>query len=67
VYLPLAHEPFATVPLGLFEALVVSALAIAPLLAVEAGKALVRRTRCQGPEAKATRGRERQRPVEVRR
>jgi Ca2+-transporting ATPase len=67
VYLPLAHEPFATEPLGLFEALVVSALAIAPLLAVEAGKAVVRRRRRQEPQANATRGRERQRPVEVQR
>ncbi len=42
VYLPLAHEPFATVSLGLREALVVAALAVAPLIAVETGKALVR-------------------------
>jgi P-type Ca2+ transporter type 2C len=56
VYLPLAHEPFATVSLGPAEALVVLALAITPLLAVETGKALVRHARRQrhGPGAVPT-------------
>lgn len=53
VYLPVAHEPFATVSLGISEGLVVAALAIAPLLIVESGKGLARfaRRRSQGAEA----------------
>ena len=57
VYLPLAHEPFATVSLGLREALVVAVRSVAPLVAVETGKALVRRTARRKQEVEPTRPR----------
>jgi P-type Ca2+ transporter type 2C len=41
VYLPPAHEPFATVSLGLYETIVTVALALVPLVAVESGKVLL--------------------------
>ena len=58
VYLPLAHEPFATVSLGLREALVVAVLSVAPLIAVETGKTLVRRTSRRTQEVEPTRTRQ---------
>jgi Ca2+-transporting ATPase len=45
VYLPWAHEPFATRSLGASEAIVSVALALVPLVIVEVGKALVARRR----------------------
>ena len=42
VYLPLSHEPFATVSLGLWPALTAVALALVPAAVVEAAKAAVR-------------------------
>jgi calcium-translocating P-type ATPase len=68
VYLPLAHEPFATVSLGLSEALVVAALALAPLAFVESGKTLVDRIqRRSSTEAEPPRARQRPTPAETRR
>jgi magnesium-transporting ATPase (P-type) len=43
VYLPWAHAPFSTHSLGGYEAIVCATLAVAPLLVVEVGKALVAR------------------------
>jgi calcium-translocating P-type ATPase len=43
VYLPWAHEPFATDSLGALEAIVSAALALVPLVVVEVGKGLVAR------------------------
>jgi hypothetical protein len=43
IYLPPAHEPFATVSLGVWQAVLVAALALLPLVAVESLKALRRR------------------------
>jgi Ca2+-transporting ATPase len=43
VYLPAAHEPFATVSLGLWPAAVAVGLAALPSLLVESGKLVVRR------------------------
>ena len=51
VYVPFAHEPFATVSLGVPEACVVVALALAPLLIVESGKGLVRFAQRRSEEA----------------
>jgi Ca2+-transporting ATPase len=45
VYLPFMHEPFATVSLGIREATVAVALALAPLVAIETGKAILGRSR----------------------
>jgi magnesium-transporting ATPase (P-type) len=43
VYLPIAHEPFATVNLDPGVALLVVALAVLPLSVIELAKALARR------------------------
>jgi len=45
VYLPVAHEPFQTVSLGLGPAAVVVGLALAPFVLVELAKALARAPR----------------------
>jgi Ca2+-transporting ATPase len=44
VYLPAAHEPFATTALGIAPAFAASVLALAPLVLVELAKALRRRS-----------------------
>ena len=44
VYLPALNDPLGTVPLGLAELGLVAALALAPFVCVEAGKALLRRS-----------------------
>jgi hypothetical protein len=43
VYLPIAHEPFATVSPGLWPALTAVVLAASPALLVELGKLLAAR------------------------
>jgi calcium-translocating P-type ATPase len=53
VYLPAAHEPFATVPLGLWPALTAVALAALPALLVEIAKSVVRRRPKKGRSRRA--------------
>ena len=55
IYLPAAHEPFATVDLGDWQALIVVALALLPLAVVELLKALRRRTTPAVPPTRSSR------------
>jgi hypothetical protein len=53
IYLPLAHEPFATVSLGLWPAITAIALAAAPPVLVELVKLRTRRGRNATPPTTA--------------